>query len=154
MQPPPDTNASPLIKVGVIALAAAMLAGGWELLALQMPGSPLYIGVLPGPVRSLRELCVTLGLLTLAAASLMPRAYAGCTSRRAAVVPMIMAIGVALSVATQTYGALNGMHGVQMQDLRADAQVVFFVRSAGLLLYALAWLDLGLRVLRHRLAPT
>jgi hypothetical protein len=61
----------------------------------------------------------------------------------------LIAAGVALACAAQTYGAAHGMHGVQMSDLRSDARAVFFLRHGGLLLFAMGWIDLGLRVLRR-----
>jgi hypothetical protein len=147
--PDVETTAASTIKLGVLTLAAALITGAWELIALQVPGSPLYIGVLPGPIGALRELCVVLGLLTLAAGALMPRAYESASARRARGASILIAVGVALACASQAYGAAHGMHGVQMSDLRADARAVFFLRHGGLLLFALGWIDLGLRVLRR-----
>jgi hypothetical protein len=149
MPPTLDTTAARTIKLGVLTLGAALLAGTWEVLAQQVPGSPLYIGVLPGPIGALRELSLMLGVLTLAAGALMPRAYESASPRRARIASILIATGGALAIAAQTYGASNGMHGVQASDLRADARAVFFVRHGGLVLFALAWLDLGLRVLRR-----
>lgn len=149
MAQPADIIAARTIKLGVLTLCAALLAAAWELIALQVPGSPLYIGVLPGPIGALRELALTLGLLTLAAGALLPRAYDGAQGRRARIASLLITGGVALAIAAQTYGAANGMHGVQVSDLRADASAVFFVRHGGLLLFALGWLDIGLGVLRR-----
>jgi hypothetical protein len=148
MQPSGDTTAERTIKLGVLTLGSALLAGAWEVLAQQVPGSPLYIGVLPGPIGALRELSLMLGVLTLAAGALIPRAYEG-SPRRARLASTLIAVGVSLAIAAQTYGASNGMHGVQASDLRADARTVFFVRHGGLLLFALAWIDIGVRVLRR-----
>jgi len=147
--PDVETTAASTIKLGVITLGAALITGAWELVALQVPGSPLYIGVLPGPVGALRELCVMLGLLALAAGALMPRAYDAASARRARIASILIAAGAALTCAAQAYGAAHGMHGAQMSDLRADARAVFFLRHGGLLLFALGWIDLGLRVLRR-----
>ena len=149
MPVPGDTIAARTIKVGVLTLGAALLAGVWEVIAMQVPGSPLYIGVLPGPIGALRDLSVSLGLLTLAAGALMPRAYEGAPAGRARVASILITAGVALAIIAQTYGAANGMHGAQLSDLRADASAVFVVRHGGLVLFALGWLDLGLRVLRR-----
>lgn len=147
---PLATTATRTIRVGVLILGAALGASIWELIAVQAPGSELYIGVLPGPVAALRELCVTLALLTLAAGALLPRAYGPSTEARAALASAALAAGAALAIAGQTYGAAHGMHGAQMSDLWADARAVFFVRHAGLTLFALGWLDLGWGVLRRR----
>ncbi len=149
MLPAIATAATRTLKLGVLTLGASLIAGGWELLALQVPGSPLYIGVLPGPIGGLRELCVTLGLLALAASAVFPGAYEGAGGLRPRVVSAVITAGVALAISAQAYAAANGMHGVQASDLRADARVVFFVRHGGLLLFAMGWLDLGWRVLRR-----
>jgi hypothetical protein len=147
--PDVEATAASLIKLGVLTLAAALITGAWELIALQVPGSPLYIGVLPGPIGALRELCILLGLLALAAGALVPRAYEGASARRARLASILIAGGIALACAAQAYGAAHGMHGVQMSDLRADARAVFFLRHGGLALFALGWIDLGLRILRR-----
>jgi len=149
--PAPDveTTAASTIKLGVITLGAGLITGAWELVALQVPGSPLYIGILPGPIGALRELCITLGLLVLAAGALVPRAYDAASARRARVASTLIAAGAALTFVAQAYGAAHGMHGVQMSDLRADARAVFFVRHGGLAIFALGWSDIGLRLLRR-----
>ena len=67
----------------------AALASVWELLALQAPGSPLYLGMLPGPVTSLRELATMIGLLLFGAGALMPWAFGG----RAAALGRAHAVG-------------------------------------------------------------
>jgi len=149
MPPATATTATRTIKLGVITLGAALLAGVWQLLALQVPGSTFYIGVLPGPIGALRELCVTLGLLTLAAGALQPRAYEAAKEQRARAASLLITVGVALAIAAQTYGAAHGMHGEQMSDLRADARAVFFIRHGGILLFALGWLDIGWRFVRR-----
>ena len=149
---PSDSRyAARTVRFGVALLGGAAGAGLWELLAAQVPGSPLYIGVLPGPIGALREMTLMLSLLSMAAGALMPWAYgAQVDGRRAKVVTGFLLAGALIAIAAQTYGAANGMHGAQMSDLRADARAVFFIRHGGLLLFALGWLDVGWRVLRHR----
>jgi hypothetical protein len=137
------------VRLGVALLGCAALASVWELLAAQVPGSPLYIGVLPGPIGALREMALTLALLSLAAGALMPWAFgAAVNGQRALIVSSLLVSGAILALGAQTYGAANGMHGHQMSDLRPDARLVFYLRHGGLLVYALGWLDIGWRVIR------
>src|ERR1700712_1427192 len=39
-----------VLRLGGALLLIAASAGAWEVLASQAPGSPLYLGVLPGPI--------------------------------------------------------------------------------------------------------
>jgi hypothetical protein len=138
------------LKLGVVLLGFTALAGLWEVLAAQVPGSPLYIGILPGPIGALRGLALTLALLSMAAGALLGIAFGDrAQTPRAAATVAVLWIGALLALAAQTYGAANGMHGHQMSDLRADARAVFFLRHGGLLLFALGWLDIGVRLLRR-----
>ena len=43
-------------------------------------------------------------------------------------------VGVALALSAQLYGALHGMNGVQLVDLRPDALPLFVVKQGGLVL--------------------
>jgi hypothetical protein len=138
-----------LARLAVLVLGYAALARVYELFALQVPGSPLYIGVLPGPIGALRELGLALALLLFAAASLARWAFGVETSRSARIAGWLLASGTVLALAAQTYGALHGMHGVQMSDLRPDARAVFYARHLGLLLFTLGFLPVGLGVLRR-----
>jgi hypothetical protein len=141
-------TATRTIRFGVLVLALSAIVGACELLALQVPGSALYIGVLPGPIGALREMAMTLGLLLLAAGALMPWAY-GDDDKRARVIAGMLALGALLALAAQGYGASRGMPGVQMQDMRPDARAVFVLRHLGLATFAVAALDLGVRLLQR-----
>lgn len=114
----------------------------WEVLASQAPGSPLSIGMLPGPIEMLRETAVLLGLL-LFAASMCVRAHG---APRGLVVGLHVAVGVTLLAAL--YGAATGMHGVQARDLRPDAIVLFVVKYAGRLGVFACLFAIGRRALR------
>jgi hypothetical protein len=133
------------VRSGVVALMMAALASVWELVALQAPGSPLYIGMLPGPVTSLRELSTLLGLLLIAAGLTMPWTSAGRPEPRGLV--RVLQIGTVLALGAQVYGAVQGMNGVQLGDLRPDALPLFAVKQGGLALLLAALLELGRRVL-------
>jgi uncharacterized membrane protein (DUF441 family) len=136
------------VRLGVVSLMVAALASAWELLALQAPGSPLHIGVLPGPVTALRELALVVGLLLLAAGLLMPWATGQRGEPR--VLTRMLHAGTVLALGAQAYGAAQGMNGVQLGDLRADALPVFVFKQGGLAVLVGALLELGRRVL---LAP-
>jgi len=142
-------SAVDVIRLGVVTLMAAAAASVWELFALQAPGSPVHIGMLPGPIAALRELCTVLGLLQLGAGSLL--AWTGL-EREPRVAVALLHIGTLLAVVAQLYGAALGMSGIQLLDLRPDALPLFIVRQGGLGLAVLALLALGRGALQ-RLAP-
>lgn len=142
MHTTPSSRAT--IRLGVAALMLGALAGLWELLALQAPGTLLYIGMLAGPIGALRELTLLLGLLLVVAGLLLP--WAGRGGEPRALVALLY-MGVALALSAQVYGAAHGMNGVQLGDLRPDALPLFVVKQGGLLLFALGMLELGRRVL-------
>lgn len=144
-----DARAIRLVRFGILLIAFAALCGGWELVAQQVPGSPLYIGVLPAPIGALRELAFMLGLLVFAAAGLLRWAL-GDEGRAPRIAVALLYTGASLALLAQTYGAMHGMHGVQMSDLRPDARAVFYARHFGLLLFALGFLPIGLGVLRRQ----
>lgn len=141
---PIGRSARASIRLGVVILILAAFAGGWELLARQAPGSPLYIGMLPGPVAALRELSLSVGLLLVGAGLLMPWA-AG--SREPWILLALLGVGALMGVGGQVYGAIHGMYGVQLMDLREDALGLFVVKQGGLGLLSLGLCELGRRVL-------
>jgi len=118
-------SARGVLRLGCGVLVVATLVGAWETLASQAPGSPLYIGMLPGPIELLRETALTCGLLTvLAGLMLADRTL----SRRWL---WLLHVGVTLTLGSGFYAAANGMHGVQVRDLRPDAGWLFLVKYAG-----------------------
>lgn len=129
------------MRAALVQLAVGALAGAFELLALQAPGSALYLGVLPGPVAHLRELSLVLGLLLLGADTLAARAAAGRLLVRT------LTSSAALATLAQAYGATQGMYGLQAQDLRADALPLFLAKYGALLSFVLAFAQLGRRAL-------
>jgi hypothetical protein len=138
------------VRLAVVTLMAAALSGGWELVAQQSPGSPLYIGMLPGPISALRELATGIGLSLVAVALLMPWASG---RREPWGIVALLYVGTLLGVGAQVYGALRGMNGVQLMDLRADARPLFLVKIGGLSLLTLGCAEIGRRVL-FRPPPT
>jgi hypothetical protein len=106
-------------------LGLAALAGAWETLASQAPGTSLYIGVLPGPVERLRETAFEFGVLLVMAGLLLR------DQSLAAGAAWALAVGTFLALATAMYAALTGMLGVQLFDLRADAPWLFALKFIG-----------------------
>jgi hypothetical protein len=132
------------IRLAVGLLLVAALAGGWELLARQAPGSALYLGMMPEPIAALRELATTLGLLLFVAGALMRWAFAGPPPRWVA---LALYGGALLALAAQAYGAARGMYGIQLLDLRADAMPVFAAKHLALLAFGSGYFELARRVL-------
>jgi hypothetical protein len=116
----------------------------WQLLAAQAPGTPLYIATLEGPVAALRTLATSLGLVLLGAAWLMPWAFPEAEPKRWVVV---LHVGTLLGLGGELYGAVRGMFGMQLMDLRPDALPLFIVKHLGLGMVFGALLELGRRVL-------
>lgn len=138
------------IRLGLIVLMGAAVAGVWELLAMQSPGTPLYIGMLPGPIAALRELGTVAGLLLLCAGSLL--AWAKLEREPKALV-VLLHVGVVLGMGAQLYAALHGMHAVQAMDLRPDALPLFVAKYSGLGVFLFALFALGRRVLARPMLP-
>jgi hypothetical protein len=142
---PTSPSGTATLRLGIVVLMIAAATSAWELLALQAPGTPLYIGVLPGPITSLRELATALGVLLLLAGILMPRASQGRPEPRRLVSALYA--GTLLALGAQTYGATQGMSGVQLGDLRADALPLFVVKQGALGTVLVALCVLGSRLL-------
>src|SRR5688572_15539895 len=90
----------PTLGLGIGLLIASGAAGAWEVLALQSPGTPLYIGMLPGPIGSLRSLGLALGLLVLVSALLL--ASSNQLPPRSAV--LLLFVGSVVCMGAQLYG--------------------------------------------------
>jgi hypothetical protein len=106
-------------------LGLAALAGAWETLASQAPGSPLFIDMLPGPIERLRETAVDFGVLLVLAGLLLRDRSLGAHATWA------LGVGTFLALATALYAALTGMLGIQLYDLRADAPWLFAFKFIG-----------------------
>lgn len=130
-----------VLRLAGALLLAAAAAGVWELLASQAPGTPLYLGVLPGPVERLRHDSFDFGVVMAIAGLLL----------RDREVPRRMLVwlcaGSVLMLLAGVYAAATGMSGVQLLDLRADAPWLFGAKvlGRGLLiagLLGIAWVAL------------
>lgn len=114
-----------VLRLGVAVLCVAAIAGAWELLASQSPGSLFYIGMLPVPFERLRVDALTFGvLLWLAGLSVGDRA----PSTR---VVAALVVGACLLLGSGFYAAWHGMPGVQLVDLRPDATWVALGKLLG-----------------------
>ena len=135
-------SARVLLRLAVVVLCFAACVGVWEVLASQAPGSPLSIGMLPGPIELLRETALVLGFLVFGASLLVrDRGVA-----RGVVVGLHLAVAITLLAAL--YGAATGMHGVQARDLRPDATPLFVVKYLGRIGVGVCLLAIARRALR------
>ena len=145
-RPMQGPSARAVMCIGACVLIAAGLAGVWEWLAGQAPGTPLYIGMLPAPIERLRAEAFDYGTLVLIAGLALGQVERNLPRR----VPVWLALGAALLLASSLYAATTGMPGVQLRDLRPDATWVFLGKLLGRSLLLLGLADIGWRVLGRR----
>jgi hypothetical protein len=134
----------PLYGLAFFAALLALGAAGWELAARQSPGSPLFLGVLPGPIGVLRSAATVAALALLATA---PFAAAASERREPGVLSALLYVGAALGLGASVYAAATGMHAVQLDDPRPDAAPVFLAKHGGFLLFYGCLLELARRAL-------
>lgn len=140
---PTSARARAVLCLGAAALSVGAATGLWELLASQAPGTPLYLGMLPGPIERLRREAFDVGILLWIATLLLGdrdlprRVLAWWTA------------GTFLVLGTGLYAAACGMTGVQMSDLRPDASWVFWGKLLGRGLLFAGFVALLLRVLQR-----
>jgi hypothetical protein len=140
-------SARRVLQLGCGVLVVAALAGAWEMLASQAPGSPLYIGMLPGPIELLREAALSWGLLLVAAGLMLADRSLGARWL------WLLQLGVALTLVSSLYAAANGMHGVQARDLRQDATWVFLAKFVGRALLVVCLGEIARQALARPRAP-
>jgi hypothetical protein len=121
-----SAEARALLRLGLSLCVCALLASVWEVLTLQVPGSPFHVGLLSGPVGQLSRFSAGLGLgaltLGLAWSALYPP-NEGALAARAYL------LGSLVHVAALTYAAWEGLPGVQVLDARLDARLVVYARG-------------------------
>src|SRR5688500_15464926 len=93
-------SARAFVRLGVVLLLIAAGAGIWEMLSLQAPASPWHVGVLSGPVGTLRNTATVIGLVLFAFAWLMPWA---APEREPKVLVIAVHVGVAILIVALTY---------------------------------------------------
>lgn len=118
-------RARSILRLACWVLLAAALAGIWEILAAQAPGSPLYLGMLPGPITDLRESALVLGVLLVLGSLISGDQDPGWRWF------WVLGAGCVLTLLSGLYGAAMGMHGTQLFDLRADAAWLFLAKQLG-----------------------
>ena len=133
-----------VIRLGVCVLMLTAATSVWQLLAAQAPGTPLYIATLEGPIAALRTLATGLGLTLFAAAWLLPWAFPEREPKRWVA---LLYAGTILGLGGELYGAMRGMFGLQLMDLRPDALPLFIIKHLGLGMVFGALVELGRRVL-------
>lgn len=143
-----EAAAHATLRLALGVFVGAALAGVWEVLAAQAPGSPLYLGMLPGPVQALRESALWLGTLTLLASLVWSRVPAQPASAAPGRILRGLQMGAVLSLSASAYAASQGMRGEQLFDLRTDGTTVFVLKYTGHVLLAAALLALAPRLLR------
>jgi hypothetical protein len=118
-------SARVVLQLGGALLLSAAVVGIWEMLASQAPGSPLYLGQLPGPIERLRHETFDFGVLLLLAGLLL--------GERALPRRTLIALGAGslLVLAAGLYAASTGMLGLQLTDLRPDATWLFMGKLLG-----------------------
>jgi len=133
-------SARAVMRLGACVLIAAGLAGAWEWLAVQAPGTPLYIGVLPAPIERLRAEAFDFGVLFLITGLLLGERE---LPRR---LVLALAFGALFMLGSALYAAATGMPGVQLWDLRPDASWVFAGKLLGRSLCIASLAEIGWRV--------
>jgi hypothetical protein len=136
-------SARAIVCLAIVLLLVTALAAIWELFALQAPGSPFSIGMLPGPIASFRNTALTFALALLSVAWLIPWAYQNKEPR---LIVALTYIGVIMALGSGFYGALSGMSGVQIIDPRPDAWMVLSVKLVGQLLLVIGLVDFARRM--------
>lgn len=139
-----------IVRLALWSLGIAALSGAWELLARQSPGTPLYLGQLPGPIMALRQTAMHLGVLLLGAGWLV---QAALPQARQPGLLGVLHVGAALTLGAGFYAASTGLQGVQLLDPRPDAPPLFVVKYLGWALLAAGLLELGRRALRASRPP-
>src|SRR5690242_8786074 len=112
------SSARALVRLGVVLLVIGVAAGVWEILASQAPGSTWHVGLLSGPVGTLRGTTLWLGVALLSSAWLMPWA---APTREPRGLVIAVHVGVVMLVIALVWGATTGMYGLQIEDVRDES---------------------------------
>lgn len=132
------------LALGFGALAAGVVALGWELLAHQAPYTPAAIPTLVAPVAQLRSTCFATGTLALALGPALPLVAEAELPRwwvRGAVTAAVAMLAVLAACAVANVTAL------QLYDPQPRARVFVYARLVTQGLAAAFLLDLARRAL-------
>lgn len=100
-----------VIRLGIVLLGLAAVAGLFELFARQAPFTVLALEMLPSPIQQLRDAALVHGLLALLVGLLLPAAWSTLAPRR--FVPVLVT-GHGLLFAALLYAAATGRMAVQI----------------------------------------
>lgn len=140
---PSTPSARALLRAALLLLLVASGASLWAMLARQAPGSPVYLGLLPGPIDAVRNSAAILGVGFLGASWLLPNV----ASERASWWLVILACaGAGLDVGAGLYAASRGLHAVQFVDPRPDTGPIVALKYLGEALLLGCQLELTRRV--------
>lgn len=126
---------------GLLVLAAA--SSVWAVLANQAPGSPVYLGVLPGPIENVRDSATVLALVFLAVSWWLPTIVIG---RAATLLVACACLGATLDLSASVFAAAHGLHAIQFKDHRPDVAPLVMLKTVGQLLLGVCLLDVTRRV--------
>lgn len=144
---PSTVPARALLRFGFGLLVVAAAASVWAMLARQAPGSPVYLGMLSGPIETLRDSATVLGLVFVSTALLLPSLIEG---RAATWLVVIACLGASLDIGAGIYAALHGLHAIQLRDPRSDVAPLVTLKYAGHTLLGLCLLEVTRRVCTKR----
>jgi len=140
---PSTPSVRTLLRAALLLLLVASGASLWAVLARQAPGSPLYLGVLPGPIDAVRNSAAFLGFGFLGASWLLPHVASERASRWLVI---LACAGAGLDVGAGLYAAAQGLHAVQLVDPRPDIGPIVTLKYLGEALLLGCQLELTRRV--------
>jgi hypothetical protein len=125
---PSTPSARALLRAALTLLLVASGASLWAVLARQAPGSPLYLGMLPGPIDAVRNSAALLGVGFLGASWLLPKV---ANERASWWLVIVACAGAGLDVGAGLYAAVQGLHAVQLVDPRPDIGPIVTLKYLG-----------------------
>lgn len=132
-----------LLRLAIVSFVAGAIASVLEVLASQMPYTPLDFGLLAQPVSQLRTTALTSGLVLVAVAWLWPMVE---PFPRRTIWLGSLAVGLCVTLGSMAYGALTGMMGYQLFDPHEAGRWLAYTRLFGQLLFALTLLEFARRL--------
>lgn len=117
-----------VIRLGIVLLGLAAVAGLFELFARQAPFTVLALDMLPSPIQQLRDAALVHALLALLVGLSLPAAWSTVASVRFV---RVLVVGHVLLFAALLYAAFTGRMAVQIWDPRPIAVVLTALRIVG-----------------------
>lgn len=144
---PTTVAARALLRAAFTLLLFAAGTSLWATLARQAPGSPLYLGMLAGPIEAVRDSALWIGLVFLGMAHWLPALAQG---KAAWILVAVACLGASLELGAGLYAAVHGLHAIQLKDPRPDVAPIVTLKYAGQALLALALLEITRRSFTRR----